>query len=781
MAIALYRRYRPETFAEMIGQTHVTEPLVTALRSNRIGHAYLFSGPRGCGKTTSARVLARCLNCAQGLTDTPCGECASCVELGRNGGGSMDVVEIDAASHGGVEDARDLRERANFAPVRDRYKIFIIDEAHMVTTHGFNALLKIVEEPPEYLKFIFATTEPEKVLGTIKSRTHHYPFRLIAPGMLADYVSALCESESVALEAGVLPLLVRAGGGSARDTLSILDQLIAGSAERRVTLQLATALLGFTSAELITEVIAALAAGDSGRVFAMVEQVVQAGQDPRRFTEDLLLRMRDLIVVAATDEHGVQSVFRDLPQGAVPEMRAQARLFAQGKLSQVALIVNDTLNSMGGATAPQLQLELMMAQALVAIGVKPVRGADATVQSDAPEQSGVPAQFGAVQNETAGEQKPQNQVSISEIKDFLRKQIHNVETSAPSTKFLADSPAPAASVQPGVQSAQSVLPVAQTAQRVPSAPQRVNSGETHGTTVPVSGQIPGGVPAGVQDGEQLSGGTSAGAQDSGQLPGKVSDAMQNTASVLQNQTIAGDEMQELWQELLGEIQENALALQASLLIVPLKLDGALFSVGVRSDSDLDRFKQHGAASVREVLQEVLGVQIRYKAQQITDAQFEHQQELHRQARQAAENVPVPQQSMGGSGSPAPQNAPTSPGSPVFQGASPPQNESCSAVTPESTSPAVSGGAHASQTLASVQPPQQPAPAAQTAPAQDAPLQNQLPEVERYGDSVVQNVFPAAKVISEGPFERPSENASAETDEQAYGGASEGYGFSMDQN
>lgn len=364
MATALYRRYRPESFAEMIGQQHVTEPLMAALRSEKIGHAYLFSGPRGCGKTTSARVLARCLNCAQGPTDTPCGKCPSCVELSRGGGGSIDVVEIDAASHGGVDDARELRERATYAPARDRYKIFIIDEAHMVTSQGFNALLKIVEEPPEYLKFIFATTEPEKVLGTIRSRTHHYPFRLIAPSIMIDYVEGLCQQEGVTVEPGVLPLLVRAGGGSARDTLSILDQLIAGSAANTVTLERATALLGYTSGELIDEVINALAAVDGAALFASVDRVVQTGQDPRRFTEDLLLRLRDLIVITAASPAAAAAVFRGVPQDELERLFAQGRLFTQAQLSAIADVVNAALNTMGGATAPRLQLELMIARAL---------------------------------------------------------------------------------------------------------------------------------------------------------------------------------------------------------------------------------------------------------------------------------------------------------------------------------------------------------------------------------------------------------------------------------
>nr|WP_274605439.1 DNA polymerase III subunit gamma and tau [Plantibacter sp. CFBP 8798] len=375
----MYRRYRPETFADLIGQAQVTDPLMTALRTNRVNHAYLFSGPRGCGKTTSARILARCLNCAEGPTDTPCGVCASCVDLSRDGSGSLDVVEIDAASHNGVDDARDLRERAIFAPARDRYKIFILDEAHMVTPQGFNALLKIVEEPPEHVKFIFATTEPDKVIGTIRSRTHHYPFRLIPPAQMLDYVQQLCESEHVGVEAGVLPLVVRAGGGSARDTLSLLDQLMAGSEGDSVDYERAVALLGYTHTALLDEVVDALAARDSGAAFSTVDRVIQTGQDPRRFVDDLLERLRDLIVVAATGENAA-AVLRGLPQDELDKMLAQARAFGIAELSRTADVVNEALTQMTGATSPRLHLELMMARILVPAADDSARGALARVE-----------------------------------------------------------------------------------------------------------------------------------------------------------------------------------------------------------------------------------------------------------------------------------------------------------------------------------------------------------------------------------------------------------------
>ncbi len=362
--LALYRRYRPETFQEVIGQEHVTEPLRAALANNRVNHAYLFSGPRGCGKTTSARILARALNCEQAPIADPCGECDSCRDLARGGPGSIDVIEIDAASHGGVDDARDLREKAFFAPVRSQYKVYIIDEAHMVTTQGFNALLKLVEEPPPHLRFIFATTEPDKVLPTIRSRTHHYPFRLIPPRLLSSYLSELCAQEQVTIDAAALPLVVRAGAGSARDTLSVLDQLLGGAGPDGVTYELATGLLGYTPDTLLDDVVDAFAAGDGAAVFGVVDKVVETGQDPRRFTEDLLRRLRDLVIVAAVPDAPATGLI-DVSEDQAQRLVSQAARFGSAELSRAADIVATGLTEMRGATAPRLLLELLCARVLL--------------------------------------------------------------------------------------------------------------------------------------------------------------------------------------------------------------------------------------------------------------------------------------------------------------------------------------------------------------------------------------------------------------------------------
>ncbi|WP_299529346.1 DNA polymerase III subunit gamma and tau [uncultured Streptomyces sp.] len=363
-SLALYRRYRPESFAEVIGQEHVTDPLQQALRNNRVNHAYLFSGPRGCGKTTSARILARCLNCEQGPTPTPCGTCQSCQDLARNGPGSIDVIEIDAASHGGVDDARDLREKAFFGPASSRYKIYIIDEAHMVTPAGFNALLKVVEEPPEHLKFIFATTEPEKVIGTIRSRTHHYPFRLVPPGTLRSYLADVCDRENSAVEDGVLPLVVRAGAGSVRDSMSVMDQLLAGADDDGVTYAMATSLLGYTDGSLLDSMVEAFAAGDGAAAFEVVDRVIEGGNDPRRFVADLLERLRDLVILAAVPDAADKGLI-DAPADVVERMQAQASVFGAAELSRAADLTNQGLTEMRGATSPRLQVELICARVLL--------------------------------------------------------------------------------------------------------------------------------------------------------------------------------------------------------------------------------------------------------------------------------------------------------------------------------------------------------------------------------------------------------------------------------
>ena len=368
MSLALYRKYRPSVFADVIGQEHVTVPLSNALESGKTHHAYLFSGPRGCGKTSSARIMARSLNCEKGPTPTPCGLCQSCTDLVANGPGSIDVIELDAATHGLVDDARDLRDKVFFAPVQSKYKIYIIDEAHQLGPGAANALLKVVEEPPAHVIFIFATTEPEKLISTIRSRTHHYPFRLVPPGTLATHLEKICEAEGVKVEKGVIPLVVRASGGSVRDALSVLGQLLAGASKDGVSYEIAIALLGFTDGALLDDAMSAIAARDGATLFKTVDQVIESGHDPRRFTQDLLERLRDLMIIDALDATSANSILRELPDDQLERMRAQAKNIGQASISRAADIAAEGLTQMRGATAPRLILELICGRILLPIG-----------------------------------------------------------------------------------------------------------------------------------------------------------------------------------------------------------------------------------------------------------------------------------------------------------------------------------------------------------------------------------------------------------------------------
>lgn len=599
MVTALYRRYRPETFAEMIGQSQVTEPLMTALRTDRVNHAYLFSGPRGCGKTTSARILARCLNCAEGPTDTPCGTCPSCVELSRAGGGSLDVVEIDAASHNGVDDARDLRERAVFAPARDRYKIFILDEAHMVTPQGFNALLKLVEEPPEHVKFIFATTEPDKVLGTIRSRTHHYPFRLVPPAPMLDYVQQLCDEEGVTVEPGVLSLVVRAGGGSPRDTLSLLDQLIAGSEGSTVGYERAVALLGYTHGALLDEVVDAIGAADAAAAFAAADRVMQTGQDPRRFVEDLLERLRDLIVVAATSPEAAAAVLRGVPADELTRMAAQASAFGAAELSRVADLVNQTLTEMTGATSPRLHLELMLARVLVPASDETERGALARVER-------------------------------------LERRVGVTDAAGPATAGTAPdvtpAPAPTTSASRGAAPAApapTVAPPAEPASAPPAAA-RASSAPRDAAATPSAPPMP--VPPAEQP---TSTSTAAAAEATPAEP---------AARALPVGPLTTEQIRDAWPEILGVLERSKrTAWMAALTakVIDYRADDSVLVLGFPNQNDVKELRggtgtQSPAELLRRAIAEVLGAQVKF---------------LPRVMGQ--QTPPLPASPEGGAGAPAP--------------------------------------------------------------------------------------------------------------------------------
>jgi len=442
MSLALYRKYRPSVFADVIGQEHVTVPLSNALESGKTHHAYLFSGPRGCGKTSSARIMARSLNCEKGPTPTPCGTCQSCTDLVANGPGSIDVIELDAATHGLVDDARDLRDKAFFAPVQSKYKIYIIDEAHQLGPGAANALLKVVEEPPAHVIFIFATTEPEKLISTIRSRTHHYPFRLVPPGTLGEHLEKVCAAEGVKVAKGVIPLVVRASGGSVRDALSVLGQLLAGADKDGVSYEIAIQLLGFTDGALLDDAVDAIAARDGATLFKSVDRVIESGHDPRRFTQDLLERLRDLMIVDALDATNASSILRELPDDQLERMRVQAQKIGQASLSRAADIAAEGLTQMRGATAPRLMLELICGRILLPMSDNSEAGLLARierlerVQNIAPSapRAAAPVQAAPVQKEAVKE-------------DYVSAATAEAKREKPAAKAKEEEkPAPAARV-----------------------------------------------------------------------------------------------------------------------------------------------------------------------------------------------------------------------------------------------------------------------------------------------------------------------------------------------
>ncbi|PZE71845.1 DNA polymerase III subunit gamma and tau [Curtobacterium sp. MCPF17_018] len=743
MVTALYRRYRPENFAELIGQSQVTDPLRTALRTNRVNHAYLFSGPRGCGKTTSARILARCLNCAEGPTDTPCGVCPSCVELSRDGSGSLDVIEIDAASHNGVDDARDLRDRAVFAPARDRYKIFILDEAHMVTPQGFNALLKLVEEPPEHVKFIFATTEPEKVIGTIRSRTHHYPFRLVPPAVMLEYIEQLCTQESVSVAPGVLPLVVRAGGGSVRDTLSLLDQLMAGSEDGAIAYERAVALLGYTDAALLDDVVDALAVADPASAFAAIDRVVQTGQDPRRFVEDLLERLRDLIVVAATNESAA-AVLRGVSPEELDTMSRQAGVFGATGLSRSADIANRALTEMTGATSPRLHLELMTARMLVPEADDTQRGALARVER-LERRVGV--------GDAGGHQAGAGEQSAPAVAAAPRREQPTAAAPAAPAPSLAPTPAPAA---------------ARTTPERPVAPQ-ADSGAVARDAAASWAAVAPSTPAGpAQTSTEPSKPEPSKPEPS---PAKPAAEPVSPSSTGQGTTI-GDEpavrtvgavgfqqMRDSWPQIVEHVQHakrSAWSVVVTAQVTALRDD--VLTLTFPSQQDVASFKEMSdpSASVSELLRaaivDVLGLRVKFVArgpgqQQRPQQQQQQQSAPAQQAAPAKRPAPAAQvPAAAPTAAPAPAPEPAAPEAPASAAvptptAAPATEPKVASATPRSTADPAPKAASTASAPQRDQAPAEPTPAPSGAPVTDWAVAT-IPASDPTVDAVPESVEPS---------------------------------------
>ncbi|HZP51408.1 DNA polymerase III subunit gamma and tau [Actinocrinis sp.] len=661
MSLALYRRYRPETFEEVIGQEHVTQPLQRALSNQRVNHAYLFSGPRGCGKTTSARILARCLNCAQGPTPTPCGTCKSCTDLARGGPGSIDVIEIDAASHGGVDDARDLRERAFFAPVSARYKIYILDEAHMVSPAGFNALLKVVEEPPPHLKFIFATTEPEKVIGTIRSRTHHYPFRLVPPGVLRDYLAQVCERESVQVDPDVLPLVVRAGAGSVRDSMSVLDQLLAGAGQDGVTYQMAVGLLGYTDATLLDEAVSAFAARDGAAAFQAVDHVVEGGHDPRRFLADLLERLRDLVILAAVPDAAEKGLIT-APGDQLARMREQAAAFGPSELSRAADLVNAGLLEMRGATAPRLLLELICARVLLPSADDPVRGVAARL--DRLERSGV---VSAVSDVSAVGMRPDSMPAE-------RPRMAEPAMGAAAASYGAPGAVAAGVGEPGIVAAAGQVPAGQGQQSANSVdgaftPPWRKSGAGAGAVTGGGGGVGGAGEGGAQgaasqgaaQGLPSQGATTLGTMTQSAVPGQTRAAAAPQAGASGGGMNEAASVRQVWPQVLEAVARRSKVAWVMLQSVHVVgVEGRLLQLGFSNPGLRDNF--HGSnreETLREALRELTGTE--WKIDALVDPS-------------AGTNAPGPMPSVAfPSSAPTPVTAPTAaavppPASPSSQGA-----------------------------------------------------------------------------------------------------------------